>query len=228
MTKSPMNSGESQERAVLAPGPGRADPALIRSAEAAAVRRNPVSRGRIERTARLFRRRTMNPHTARIGLGSGLALVSALAALLLAACSPARPVTPATLIVPARLNAATVDLAAVYDAVARYGAGLGLAPDAAQTDRAKGLFVSRRVRCSPNGDERHTAWCVFSFTVGPAPDDPTQVAVGVRVRVPERVEFDPKFALEQIRIEPALDRLVTELRGRFGRAEVRQTDMLQF
>jgi hypothetical protein len=157
-----------------------------------------------------------------------LALVSALAALLLAGCSQVRPATPVTLLVPLRLNVATVDAAAVYDAAARYFAGLGLAPDAAQTGLAKAIFVSRRVRCSPNGEERHTAWCVFSFTVGPAPGDPTQVSVGVRVRVPERVEFDPKLALDQIRIEPALDRLVTELRGRFGRAEVVQTDTLQF
>ncbi len=155
-------------------------------------------------------------------------LASLLAAFLAASCSQQQVFTPTTIIVPARLNVATIDVAGVYDAVSRYAAESGLAPDPAQTDREKGTLASRRAPCAPSADERHSAWCIFNFTVSPAPDDPMQVAVLVRVRVPSRAEYDPSGAVRQIRIEPTLDRLVTVLRGRYGSAAVVQTDMLTF
>ncbi len=173
----------------------------------------------------------MMARTARTGLGRGLALGSLLALILLAAgCahSSGRPSAPVSLLVPSRLTVATVDVAGVYDTVARYIADVGLLPDPQHTAKPKAMFVSKPKRCSPNGDERHTGMCVFTLQVGPAPENPTRVAVSVRVHVPERVEFDPKAALDQIRIEATLDRLVTELRNRFGTAEVAQSDTLQF
>ena len=172
----------------------------------------------------------MNLQGAQIGLAGRLARVGlpVLAAVTMAGCSQPRPETPTTLVVPVRLAVATQDVAGVYDTVARYVADTGLVPDTSRTGRAQAIFTSRPARCSPNGDERRTASCVFSFALAQPPENPDTVAVTVRVRVVERVPFDPKRAEEQIRIEAALDELVTVLRDRFGRADVVLTDALRF
>lgn len=162
---------------------------------------------------------------ARAGRAAGFA---GLAALLLA-CSAEQPVsTPMTLELPSRLAVTGTDLGGVYDAVAAYAADVGLPADAGQTAKARGTYVSQRVRCAPNGSERHTAWCVFRFTVTPAPNNALQTAVLVKVNVPERVAYDPQAALRQIPIEPTLDRLATRLSDRFGGATVAQTEALTF
>ena len=159
---------------------------------------------------------------------AGLAAAAAGLAALLLACS-AQPVsTPMTLELPSRLAVASTDVAGVYDAVAAYAADVALPADAGQTAKARGTYVSQRVRCAPNGDERHTAWCVFRFTVTPAPDNPLQTSVLMKVSIPERVDYDPQVALRQIPIEPTLDRLVTRLSDRFGGATVAQTEPLTF
>ncbi len=157
---------------------------------------------------------------AALALAMGLALV--------AGCSQPRPVAPSTLIVPKRIDVTTIDLGGVYDAAAAYANGVGLTPDTAQSNREQGRLVTQSAVCAPNGDQRHTARCVFSFLIAPAPDNPTAVAVQVRVRAAERVPFDPNAVAQQVRVEATLDQLVTALRGRFGTASVVQTDMLEF
>lgn len=155
-------------------------------------------------------------------------LAGLLAAALTASCSQPKVYTPTMIVIPARLNVAVVDLAGVYNVVSHAAVDRGLAPDLAQSDKAKGTLVSRRVLCAPNGVEHVSAWCIFTFSVIPAVDNPLQTSVLVRVQVPEHAEYDPKSAAQQIRIESTLDGLVTALRARFGTASVVQTDILTF
>src|SRR5579863_9632105 len=125
------------------------------------------------------------PWIAKVGLGITAALV-----LLLAACSEEPPSAPLTLIVPSRIAVNWVDVGGVYDAVAAYAQDGGLPIDPSQSAKATATYTSQRVRCAPNGSDRHTAWCIFRFTVTPAPDNPQQTAVNVKVVVPERVDYD--------------------------------------
>jgi hypothetical protein len=155
-------------------------------------------------------------------------LASAAVTLALLACSEQRPSTPATLMIPTRIGITTTDLGGVYDAVAAYAADAGFPANPSQSSKAQGTLVSQRVRCSPNGDERHTAWCVFRFAVAPMPNNILQTAVTIRVDVPERVDYDATLALHQVRIEPTLDKLVAALTARFPDASVAQTDPLVF
>ena len=170
----------------------------------------------------------MNRYSRPKYLLRAMQLASLLAAVLAASCTQDHGYTPTTIVIPVRLNVAVVNLAGVYDAVSRYATDNGLVPDPAQSSKEKGTFVSRRVRCAPNGDERQSDWCVFSFGVSPAPDNPLQTSVSVRLQVPDRAEYDPKSVAQQIRIEPTLDGLVRALRSRFGTAAVAQTDFLTF
>jgi hypothetical protein len=169
----------------------------------------------------------MHPGAKRTALG--LAALLVLGWALLAGCSQQeRPEAPATMVVPAQLGVNTVDIAAVSATVGQYMSDAGLKADRGRSDLAKGVFVSQRVRCSPNAEERHVAMCVFTANIAPSTSNPTQVAVELRVRTGDLVKFDPKQAGDQIRIEPTLDRMVTVLRAKFGLAEVTQTTSLTF
>jgi hypothetical protein len=99
--------------------------------------------------------------------------------------------------------------------------------------KVNGTWTSQRVRCAPNGSERHTALCVFRFTVAPVPDfnapPPPQVTLSVKVSIPQKVAYDPQMALQQIRIEGTLDQITGKLSARyFGDVKVSQTEPLTF
>ena len=152
----------------------------------------------------------------------------------LTACSSEKAgSTPTTLLVPAQWIVLRHDAAEVYDLSTAALADAGLTADPGYSFKVNGTWTSKRVRCSPNGQERHVAWCVFRLTVNPVPDfnapPPEQVAVRVKVSTPDRVEYDKEAALQQIRIEPTLEKITAKLSARYyGDAQAPQNEQLTF
>jgi len=151
----------------------------------------------------------------------------------LAACSQEKPETTlTTILIPNQWTVVAHNSSDVYDFVSGMAADAGLTLDPGNSFKVNGTLTSKRVLCSPNGQERHTAWCVFKMTVSPAPDfnapPPPQVMLRVKIDVPERVAYDKDKALQQVRIEPVLDAFANKLAVRFGAAQVSGNGQLTF